>query len=81
MGLLFYRVAPPPPVISLVDGFEYADGWPGTLNTNPQFLTPSILDGFEYSDNWPETLNTNPQFLTPSVSDGFEAADGWSGTT
>jgi hypothetical protein len=28
MGLFFYR---PPPVLEAVDGFEYADGWPGTI--------------------------------------------------
>jgi hypothetical protein len=53
--MFFYREAPPPPVIELKDGFEHSDGWPGTLNTNPQFLTPSVSDGFESADGWSGT--------------------------
>ena len=49
MGFFFYR---PPPVYIFIDGFEYSDGWPGTLNTNPQFTTPSVVEGFEASDGW-----------------------------
>lgn len=40
------------------DGFEFADGWPGTVeNTNPQpvFTTASEDDGFEAVDGWPGT--------------------------
>lgn len=53
--MFFYRVPPPPPVLSVEDDFEYVDGWPGTLNTNPQFLTPIIDENFETVDGWPGT--------------------------
>lgn len=53
--MFFYRVAPPPPVIGVEESFEYAAGWPGTINTNFELSTPSALveEDFETSQGWP----------------------------
>ena len=41
-----------PQSYQVIDGFEYADGWPETLNTNPQFTIPLITDSFETIEGW-----------------------------
>lgn len=48
----------PIPVADYDEGFEFDEGWPGTVaNTNPQptFTTATIDDGFENADGWPGT--------------------------
>lgn len=48
----------PPVPADLDEGFEFDEGWPGTVaNTNPQptFTTATIDDGFENADGWPGT--------------------------
>jgi hypothetical protein len=78
------------------DGFEFTDGWAGTIAdvnypaTYAGFATPaaSAADGFEFADGWAGTIAdvnypaTYAGFSTPDASevDGFETADGWPGT-
>lgn len=40
---------------SVFESFEYSGVWPGTVNPNPQFVSPSIVDGFEAAGGWPGT--------------------------
>lgn len=52
------RTFVPPLRLETGDGFEFSDGWPGTVaDTNPQptFSAVTIEDGFETADSWPGT--------------------------
>jgi hypothetical protein len=53
-----------PPLASAYNGYEFADGWPGTIvdvnywqtfdiNSSP---TASAYNGYEFADGWPGTV-------------------------
>jgi hypothetical protein len=53
MSLYFYR---PPPVIQALDGFEYSDGWPDTIDINYplsfSFSSPETSTTEDFEAGW-----------------------------
>ena len=86
MGLFFYRESP---VIEASDGFEYINGWPGTIAdiTYPDtfsFVSPiaTATDGFEYANGWPDTIvdinyPATFSFASPVATGTEDFESGW----
>lgn len=49
-----YVPIPPPPGPDILEGFEFAGGWPGTVAPPaPVFGAVDLTEGFEAGDGWP----------------------------
>lgn len=86
MGFFFYRENP---ITEASDGFEYINGWPGTIAdiTYPDtfsFVSPiaTATDAFEYANGWPGTIvNVNYpnsfSFASPVATGTEDFESGW----